>query len=66
MGILNDMNIIPAGGVLLDECNIDGPHFHNPLGHAGQQGQIAADMRLHVLARHVRAKQQAAQTKRKP
>ena len=50
----------PAAAMFVEKAEVDRAHLVDPFGDAGQQGQVAADVRLHVQAGDLRAEQQAA------
>ena len=50
----------PALAILAQEGFVRGPHLDDPLGDARQQGQVAADIRLHVQAGDLAAEKHAA------
>ena len=52
---------VEAFGVLVDEAVVTAAAFEHQLGDAGQQRDVAADVRLHVQAGDGGAEQQAAQ-----
>ncbi len=55
---------LEALGVPVDEGRIVAAAFEHALGDAGQQRDVAADVRLHVQAGDLRAEQQAAHVAR--
>ena len=51
--------VVEALGVRVDEASVVAAAFEDVLGDAGQQREVAADVRLHVHAGDRRAEQQA-------